>query len=181
MEIQDLTIRTGKQQSFVHKLGMLCEEYSSDGDFDFEAYTDESNDEVLIISSFYIETTNEQGFLKELEALRKAFEVPTGQVLEFEEIEEGEFFEIYEFYIRTDKQADFIKKLEELCDKFSIENDYSFEDYIDDEDEAILYIEDFYIATEQPLEFVDNLEKLCKQFALDDEFGFGFDGEEEEA
>ncbi|MCU0389596.1 MAG: hypothetical protein MUE81_00610 [Thermoflexibacter sp.] len=176
MEVQDLKIRTGKQQSFVRELEQLCVKYTSEEDFDFEAYTDEDNEEILIISNLHLNTTQEKAFLKDLEDLVKSFEVPINRAIEFEEIEANEFFEIYEFYIRTAKQEEFVGQLEKLCDQFSYE--YDFEEYIDEEDEDIIYLEDFFIATEKPLEFIHSLELLCKQYATEDEFGFGFDAEE---
>jgi len=182
MEIKKLTVRTGKQQSFVGSLEELCEEHADGGDYDFECYTDEKNEEMLIVENFVIEVKNEKAFSKAVDELCQAFTVPAGQALEFEEEIEGNnrYFEIYEFYIRTAKHETFVKELETLCDKYAIEGDYDFEEYQDDEDEKILMIDSFFIATENPEKMIDDLEVLCKKHAIDDEYGFGFDGQEDE-
>jgi hypothetical protein len=181
MKINDFKIRTGKQQSFVKDLADLCEAHSGESDFDFECYTDESNEEFLIIENFTIEAKNEQNFLKALNDLKAKYAVPVGQVVEFEQGFGTEYFEIYEFYIRTKQHSNFIKDLEKICDKYSPEGDYDFEEYQDEEDMEVLLIDNFFIAVEQPDKLVDEIELLCKKYAIDDEFGFGFDldGEEE--
>jgi hypothetical protein len=183
MKVTDFKIRTGKQQSFVRDLADLCEAHSGEEDFDFECYTDESNQEFLIIENFNIEAKNEQNFLKALNDLKAKYAVPAGQAVEFEEDFDTEYFEIYEFYIRTKKQEAFVSDLEKICDKYSPNGDYDFEEYQDEEDTDILLIDNFFIAVTEPEKLVDEVENLCKQYAIEDEYGFGFDldGEEVEA
>lgn len=180
MKVIDFKIRTGKQQSFVKDLADLCEAYAGGEDFDFECYTDEDNEELLIIDNFVIEAKNEQGFLTALNDLKAKYAVPVGQAVEFEKDFGREYFEIYEFYIRTKKQDAFVKDLEKICDKYSPKGDYDFEEFQDEEDTEILLIDNFFIAVEEPEKLVDEVEELCKKYAIDDEYGFGFDLDSEE-
>ena len=75
VELYDFYIKTTKIDTFTQKLEELCGEYAIGGDFDYEVFEDEEEDNVFWFETFFIATEKPKEFLADLDKLCSQYAV----------------------------------------------------------------------------------------------------------
>ncbi|MFY7786742.1 MAG: C1 family peptidase, partial [Thermoflexibacteraceae bacterium] len=75
VELYDFYIKTQKIDAFSQKIEELCNEYAVEGDFDYEVFEDEEEDNVFWFETFFISTQKPKEFLATLDKLCSQYAV----------------------------------------------------------------------------------------------------------
>jgi C1A family cysteine protease len=126
-------INTESADDFTSELESLCDKMSVEADYGYEIGTEEpedgeeSDDNALVLTDFFIRCKKPEAFFKKLDALCEEFAEDQDYDYEAGEDEDDEeMILIEDFRIVTENPDKFLAKLEALCDKSAVDSDFSF-------------------------------------------------------
>lgn len=130
-EISNFDMSLDDPAGFLEDLTALCEEWAEDENYDYtvEGFDEETETEPLVLTDFYLYTTNAEKVVAKIDKLcAKHTSNSDYYQYEWEEDEDeyGAYIQFSTFEISPDDEEAFLAALEALCDDVADENGYDW-------------------------------------------------------